>query len=352
MYRTCYQFLFTALCVATVSCTPHGTNIDTSQAVPDAKKLSDNQSNRKQDQDNKMTIREKQKTLMLAQDYQGALDLMPQLEKELLEKAILEKEMFEKGILEENPVNMALRMIRHMYCYLYVALGRDEEALQKFMEIELPTHDDPDWVLLDNQVKILIMKRLNMLDGIIDETNTILNKPNIVPMLQVDSSQQYAMAMIGLIHAQLAKGDFESAQNNIYTFKDYLQRYPTHFNMVSQWHSTSSAYLSVAEYYVNNLTETHTACFVKCELVPITRDPNNPDRLNFDLPNIAYDFVSKTDGSLFTSDDLRAKLAESLLDPFQLSSEDDSPPPMPWVAPWELPLLPPERDSANDNIDE
>ena len=138
-----------------MGCIPHVADIDTFHpANPDARELHGNQCDMEQEQNCKVTIREKQRILLLNQDYQGALDLMPQVKEAMLEEAMLAREVFEKGMLAEDPVNMALRKIRYVYCYLYVAVGRDKEALQKIKEIELPIHDDTGMAFFDNQVKI------------------------------------------------------------------------------------------------------------------------------------------------------------------------------------------------------
>ena len=194
MYKTCHPFLFTVICVVGVSCAPHGASIDVLPSTnPSAEELQDNQCSHEQDQDCNMTVHEKQRILLLEQDYQGALDLMPQLEKELLEKAMLAGE----------PPYEALGTIRLGYSYLYVALGREKEALQKIMEIELLIEDAPDLELIDFVDKIIVMQRLNRVDEIIDEINRILNDSRIRPVLPVD----YALMMGILIATQIMKGD-------------------------------------------------------------------------------------------------------------------------------------------------
>jgi len=309
MYKIYCRLLSVAVTVVVIGCVPHGTNVDTFQpANPDERELRENQCSI--EQDCQMTIREKYRVLLLGQDYQGTLALMPQVKEAMLEEAMLEKEMSEKGMLDHDPVAIALRMIRFLYCYLYVALGRDEEALQKYIEMELPTYDDPGLVFMDSQVKIFLLKILNMFDEIIDESNKILDNPDIEPLLGIDYPPFYAITKFPLIHAQLAKGDFESAQNNIDQLRNYLQGYPAHIYVDQQWYSACNIYLSLAEYYISNLIETHTACFGKGEQVPPSRDPSDPKKLFFDLPKIGHDFISKTDGSLFTLEDFPEALAE------------------------------------------
>jgi len=329
MYKICYPFLLTVVCIIGVGCIPLGTNVDTLQpANPDAKELQDYQHNMDQEQGSNMTSDEKQKTLMLAQDYQGALDLMPQVAKELLENAMKEKEKFEQGMLKREPICEALSKIRFTYVYLYLALGKDEEALQKLRDIELPAVADLEFAYMDSSIKILILKRLNMHEEVIEETNAILT--NIGPALLGEGHiLEHAHEMMGLIIAQIATGDLESAQNNIDQLRNYLRRWPMHISEVQHFHANCSEMLALAEHYINHLTETHTIRFAKGTLEPPTRCPDNPDNISFEIPPIAFGFFCNADGRPFTYDDLCEILAKSLPDPF--------------------PLL--ERDSTNENVE-
>jgi len=322
MRKTCYNFLFTVVCAVSVSCTPHNTSVNISRPEnPDTQELHDNQYDCEQDQDCSMTVHEKQRILLLEQDYQGALNLMPQIEKELLAE----------GMLGGIPLIETLRGIRHRYCYLYMAMGRDAEALHKVMEIELPIDPDPISAFADWRVKILVLERLNRVDEIIDDINAFLNVPN------ADSHGYYPEVLLGLIYTQIVKGDFESAQNSISQYRNSLQGLLTHVSGIQQYDPMYTEDLSLAEYYINNLTETHTARFVKGELMPPARNPDNPNTLFLLLPGNRFEIVSKTDGSLFTLDDFREIFAEQLLhNPFPTIQDfpelQDN---VPVLSPWE-----------------
>ena len=342
MYQTFYPFLFVVLCVTGVSCIPNGTSVDTSQSVnQEVKELSDNQSNQKQDQDNRMTIHKKIKKLMLAQDYQGALDLMPLLEIELLGKT------FEKGMLEKEPINENLSAIRYVYTYLHVALGRDAEALQKIREIELPVEVNPVGAVHEMIFKTTVLERLNMVDEAIDEYNLFLSNQEIVSVLKADFPLLYAEMMCSLIVAQIVEGDFKSVQNNIDKLKNYMQELPTYISEFRQIKSKYNEFIAYIEHYINNLTETHVACFIHEISEPPTRVPEYPDKIDFGLPRVGLDFVSKSDGSSFTLDDLREMLAKSLPNMFPVLPDSDSAP-APWVAPWELPPVPNELPQTDN----
>jgi hypothetical protein len=215
MQKAFYPFLFAVVCIISASCTPYSIDVENSQSAnSNAEELLDYHCNKEQEQDCKMTIREKQRVLLLEQDYQGALNLMPQLEKELLEKAMLERETFAEGMIVRDPLIDALREIRVTYVYLYIALGKDEEALQKIRGIELSIDTDPVLAYLDVHLKICVLERLNMVDKIIDEINTILDNPNVGFVLWTNFPLYYAKATSALLFAQIVKEDFESAKDN------------------------------------------------------------------------------------------------------------------------------------------
>jgi hypothetical protein len=378
MYKVYYQFLFTVLCVVGVSCILHNTSVETLElANPNTEELHDDQCSQKQEQNSKMTLLEQHRTLLLAQDYQGALELMPELEKELRENVMLQKEMVAKDRIESDPYIETLRGIRTAYCYLYMVLGRDEEALQKIKEIELPVDTDPELAYFDIHGKLRILERLNMVDEVIDEAKTLLNNPNIGHRLQTDSPVCYAEIMSTLLLAQLVKGDFDSAQNTIDQFRNYLRGRPTYVSVrafseslwippkspprsvghstfgeellqvpslggagvvhsidfnpdqflilsseVLQYHTRYSNFLSVAEYYINNLTETHIACYVKCEPEPPIPDPDNSGKCILPIQGNGCGFVSKVDGSFFAFDDIPV---EPEHDPFPLQDSLSEP---------------------------
>jgi len=258
MYKTFYPFLFATVCIVGASCTPHSANVSTLQSAnPNAEELLDNQGNEEQKQGGEMTSIEKQRVLLLEQDYQGALDLMPRVAKELLEKAKLEKEM-----LDREPIRETLSRIRHTYAYLYLALGRDEEALQKIREIELPVAADIDFAHMDSSITIILLERLNMFDEVIDEANAILTNTGPA-LLREGRILEHAQMMIGLITAQIATGDLEYAQNNIDQLRNYLRRWPIHISEVQQHHANAGEILALAEHYINHLTETHVIRFEK-----------------------------------------------------------------------------------------
>ena len=202
-------------------------------------------------------------------------------------------------------------------------MGRDEDALQKIMEIGFPITADPLRIFMDSRIKIHVMERLNMIDDIIDELNTILNDPNIGPALLREAPVFHAEAMETLIIAQIAQGDFESARNNISDLRNLLLRWPTHISEILQVHSTLSENLSLAEYYINHLVETHVVHFVKGEVEPPVRNPDEPDEIVIGMPDNGFAIVSKTDGNLFTLYDLRKILAASIPDPFPVLQNND-----------------------------
>ena len=314
MYRTYYlQLLFAVVCAISAGCIPRSTDVDSSQSANlDAKGVHDHHSNQEQEQNCKMTIHEKQKLLMLAKDYQDALDLMPQLEKELLGSE------FEKRMLMQDPINGNLYTIRQIYTYLYVALGRDEEALQKILEIDLPVDANPLAALMEVYTKTTVLARLNLVDEVIDEYHTFLNGQDTGPALKADFHALYAEVLCELICAQVVKGDFESVQSNIDELRYFVRDWWKHreFYEFRLLHSKYNEFITYVGYYINNLSETHIACFIHEELKPPMRSPEEPDKVEFGLPRTGLDFVSKTDGSSFTLDDLRKALAESMPDPF------------------------------------
>jgi len=276
-----------------------------------------------------LTAIEKQRILLLQQDYQGALDLMPLVEIELL--------------LEES-LEVAAERSLSMYCYLYAALCRDEEALQKIMEYEQSrdttfkgTNLEPvDWADLPAVEehlfilhKVTIMSRLNMANEIAKELNALLDNKDVGHVLFTEVPLFYAMALNGLICAQLVKGDLESAKNNIIRCRDYMYE---HYDPVKGFSGPASfgrkhyfschENLNELEYFIDNLTNTHFVRYVKVSVEPPERDPECPVTIKFGLPLIAYEFVSKVDGSLFTTDDFRKATSVSphdlapVLDPF------------------------------------
>jgi hypothetical protein len=307
------QLLLIVVCIICVSFTLLATNevVLSQSSNLDTKKIQGDQPFEEQERSNKMTIQEQQRILLLKQDYQGALDLMPQLEKELLAEELRDKELLAKGKLEGKPFDQALRTIRSTYCYLYKALGREKEALQIILEIELPITTDPELLYDDSMEKILVLGRLNMIDEIIDEINTCFNDPNIG---QQTDTLPHAVMLYLLINAKLIKGDIESAQKSIDQMRNNLRRWPTHMIKVLQEHAKNSEMLSYVEYYINNLTETHMVRIVKREWKPPIQSPYDPKKIILDSPGIAFECVSKTDGSYFTVEDFRKIQAKKLQD--------------------------------------
>jgi hypothetical protein len=221
MYKIYYLILFTVVCIIGVGCLPR----DTDGGAPQPANHKDDE------QGDKITNWEQCKVLLWAQNYQCALDMMPQVENELLERA----KLLDSERSSDDAIRFAIRHVRLTYCYLYMTLGKDEEALQKMMEFELPIDDDPNLAYMDCRGKILIMERLGMVDEIIDELNTILNNPDVGnALLETGSIYFHAQAMIGLICAQIKKGDFESARHNINQCWSNLRRWPTHIDEVQQ----------------------------------------------------------------------------------------------------------------------
>jgi hypothetical protein len=155
-----------------------------------------------------------------------------------------------------------------------------------------------------------------MFNEVVDELNILLNNQDVGPALQIDFPSNYAEAMACLVSAQLMQGDLESAQNSIYRLRNVLQRWPIHISEVRQLHAKYSESLSLVEYYISNLQETHTVCAVKGELKPPIRDPDDPDKIILDQPSVGYEIVSKTDGSPFTLEDFRKAIAVPIVDPF------------------------------------
>jgi len=319
MYRLFHYFIFAVVCAVGVGCIPHSANVDTVlPANADKPGVQDRQSSPVQEQDCQMTVLEKNKLLMLAQDYQGALDLMPQLEWELLGGE------FEKGMLIQDPINGNLYVIRHIYTYLYVALGKDEEAFQKILEIDLPVDANPLAALMEMHTKTTVLARLNLVDQVINEYNTFLYSQDIGPALKVDFPALYAEAVCELIMAQVVKGDFESAQSNIDNLRYFVRDWWKHreFYEFRLLYSKYNEFITYVQYYIYNLTETHVACFVHEELEPPTHHPDKPDEIGHGLPRVGLDFVSKTDGNSFTLDDLRRTFAESMTGPFPVLHND------------------------------
>ncbi|MDR0327329.1 MAG: hypothetical protein LBI05_03425 [Planctomycetaceae bacterium] len=76
------------------------------------------------------------------------------------------------------------------------------------------------------------------------------------------------------------------------------------------------------EYYINNLTETHTLDVAKGALQPPIRDPDDPNQCIMDIPGNGFGFVSKVDGSFFTFDDIPV---EPEHDPFPLQDSLSEP---------------------------
>jgi len=312
MYKTYRQFLFTVVCVAIVGCIPQSTSVDVLPPTSiTSVELQESQNHQKQAEECQIAILEKkQRILLLKQDYQGALNLMLQLEEELFKKSML---------AEECPYE-TLRIIRDTYCYLYLALGKDEEALQKILEIDLPVDPDPMSAFADWRTKTLIMERLNMFDEVIDEYKALVGQ-------SPTSHEFYPDVLLGLTILHIFQGDFESAQDTIDRYKDYLQSLPMPVRRILQYDPMYTEYLSSMEYYINNLTETYVVRLVKGYLEPPTRDPDNPNLLILTIPGNGYEFVSKTDGTILTLDDIRKILAERLLyDPFPILDSFSSPP--------------------------
>jgi hypothetical protein len=124
--------------------------------------------------------------------------------------------------------------------------------------------------------------------------------------------------MLCLISAQVVEGDLESAQNNIRQLRNYMRKWPTHLSReLQQYYWRYNKLLSMMEHYMNTLTETHTACIVKGELIPPTRVAET-DECSLVLSGPECRFVSKIDGSVLTLDDLRKALGEQFHDPFPL----------------------------------
>ena len=309
-----YQLLFLLICFVNIGCTPRSTNtgdVPLSESLNlEVQSVCTDMDNINKEQENIMSSYEKRvKSLMVNQDYQGALNLMPQLESELQEK------WADIGISA---------VIRGIYCYLYVALGRDEEALQNLMEFKLPNDNDPELAYLVVALyfdKVAVMSRLNMADGIISETKAIHNNHDLMSSLHEKAPYLYLDTLDALFFAQLAKDDLESAQYTVKQKREYLKKfsYKPSYKTVEgqQFFFKYNEALLFHEYYLNNLTTTHTFCFVKNKPDPPVYAPDAPDKIKYGLLT-KCEFASKTDGSLFTIEDFRKVTAASLIDPFPI----------------------------------
>jgi len=300
--------------------------------------------------------REQMRKLMVNQNYQEALDLMPKVEKETLGKGSPDEVFGEQ------------EGIQFAYYFLYMALGRDKDALQKMMEYQLP-HDIRDLIgakaasQLEFKIyldKITVMSRLNMMDDFIRETIAIFDNHSILNAFAegVGVPRIYEELLILLASAQIIQGDMESAQETINRVRNLLDnssyRALPQFDWTLQPENTFARRrvnspileenetesmpkfrpeqiitlsgtireqvliegLLLYEYYMHNLTATHTLRFSKNEPEPPKYTSDKQDKISFKLPRIEYEIVSKTDGSLFTFEDLRKATAVPVVDPF------------------------------------
>ena len=285
-----------------------------------------------------MTAREKQRTLLLEQDFKGALDLMTLIEEELLQ--------------EKSHEEVSEYLIQ-IYCYLYLVLGKDGDALQKFEEFERSrdtTRKDTSVAsedLIDipavkesifNNMKTTIMSRLNMANEIVAETKALLDNKDVGHVLFEKIPLFYAATLNTLITAQMVIGDFESALENIIWCRDYMNKHrdpvrgfsgPVSFGR--QHYLSCHESLNSAEYFIKNLTETHFVRFVKGNIEPPRPVVGNPDKIDIRLPIVNHEFVSKIDGSIFTIEDFRRATAVPIIDPFPITQPENLPDINPWT---------------------
>ena len=305
-----YPVLFVFIVITNISCTPPNEHVDTSFAEQES--LETQNSHTRQDNTNQeqkkseISYNEQQKRLLLNQDYKGALDLMPQVENEMLEQGI--------------PHQAVRCFSKNTYCYLYMALGRDDDALQKIMEYELSSDIDPTSKAIyeyDNHyAKVIVMSRLNMTNEVINETNAYLGDINAFSALLEKDPYLCVSTLFNLLAAQLINEDIKSAQDSIYRIRKLLESYSTPTEQAQQLCMRFYEVIRYVEYYINTLTETHSVRFTQGKLKPVTRDTVNPDNVDYELPRFEWSIFSKIDSCEFTFDNFRKVTAKPLHDPF------------------------------------
>ena len=108
--------------------------------------------------------------LMYEQKYEDAIAFVPQLEKEMAEESNFDKENY-------------LYVFHAVVVYLYLMIGKNEEALQRSDEIFFHKPDAKSgYEFL--AIRVGIFMRLNMPDRMIEESNKLLKSPDIHPMIK------------------------------------------------------------------------------------------------------------------------------------------------------------------------
>jgi hypothetical protein len=261
----------------------------------------------------KSKFNEQMKRLMVEdENYQGALNLLMQIEDEASD-----------DVRSDGSSIMDLSL----YCYLFVILGRDDDALQKIMENKLQNdiREAIDYDFLfqlkcrNHFLQVTIMARLNMVDDIINEINTILGKHNTETLIQENNPLIYSSLLSLLSGAQIIKGDFEQALHIIKQGKCFINQ--NRVGTLAQQLPLLFDYelFGVQEYYVNNLTQTHIFHFSKSKPAPPTSPLDGQDGIDFQIPCIEYEIVSKTDDSIFTIEDFRKATTVPIVDPFSIA---------------------------------